>query len=119
MEDKAKAYAKTAFENTFCNRNAPWADVMGSYSDAYLAGAAEAIKCQWKAPNKEKPQDGQNVLIFTTYIGAKSGQPRTLVEQMTYFEQYGFWLTEKSQQHINLKVVAWMPIPELSDFENE
>lgn len=82
------------------------------YRCAFLAGAAYALGNQWRDAGKEKPEDEQVVLILTTYIGANSGEPRTLIEQYTYFEQYGFWLKEKSERHLKLKVHAWMEIPQ-------
>ena len=81
-------------------------------NQAFLAGAAYALGNQWHDAEKEKPEDEQNVLILTTYIGENSGEPRTLIEQFTYFEQYGFWLKERSERRLKLKVHAWMEIPE-------
>lgn len=104
IEKKAREYANN-LDTTFGPR-------IPALTEAFLAGAAYALGSQWRDAEKEKPEDEQEVLILTTYISAKSGKPRTLVEQFTYFEEYGFWLKEKSEQHLKLKVLAWMEIPD-------
>lgn len=82
--------------------------------NAFIAGAEYAESHLWKNPKTELPKDSQRIIIYTTYIGAKSGEQRSLVEEMMYFEEYGFDLKEASERELNLKVVAWMPIPTLN-----
>lgn len=82
--------------------------------NAFIAGAEYAESHLWKNPKSEVPIDGQKILIYTTYTGAQSGRQRFLVEEMTYFEEYGFALKEASERELKLKVVAWMPIPSIN-----
>lgn len=79
-------------------------------TEAHIAGAKEALESQWR-PVNESPEEWQDVLIYTTYIGANSGEPRTLVEQMTFLSEYGFKLKENTERHVKLRILAWMPIP--------
>ena len=81
---------------------------------AFLEGTSYAELHLWNNPKTVKPNDGQQVLIYTIYTGAKSRQVRTLVEEFTYLEEYGFDIKEAAERDINLKVLAWMPIPVLN-----
>lgn len=113
IENKAIEYAQKEFFNanrSLIGNNGPL--IAEALEAGFDAGAAYALSNQWRDAEKEKPEDEQEVLILTTYIGTNSGEPRTLIEQFTYFEQYGFWLKEKSERRLKLKVLAWMEIPE-------
>jgi hypothetical protein len=110
IEKKAREYAEkegTVFDDDNIQSTADL-----DLQKAFLTGATYALVNQWRDAEKEKPEDGQVVLILTTYIGANGGEPRTFIEQFTYFEEYGFWLKEKRERCIKLKVLAWMEIPE-------
>lgn len=83
--------------------------------EAFKNGAIWMMNNQWRDPKVELPEDGQTILIYTSYIGAKSNKRKTLIEQYVYFKQYekdGFELKESSERNLQLQVLAWMPIPE-------
>lgn len=117
IEEKAQAYAESQIDGMeFANEYERTCELTNHKID-FLAGAAYALGSQWRDAEKEKPKHGDVVLIYTTYIGVNSGEPRTLVEQMTYFPEYGFELKEKAEEHVHTKVVAWMPIPPIPDYK--
>jgi len=89
---------------------------------AFEQGAKWALSHQWISVDKALPETDGDVLIYATYIGANSGRQRVSIEQYFYmkeYEQNGFRLKEGENRHINLKVLAWMPIPPLPEARKE
>ncbi len=98
IEKKAREYAeRPANVKT-------WGMHKSALTDAFLAGAAHALSNQWRDAGKEKPEDGELVLISSRYG----------VEIAVWNEQCNCWDDAEGDDYMySAEVVdAWLKIPE-------
>ncbi len=58
IEQKAKEYAEVAFAKAL---KAPWPEAKQGFVDAYLAGAKDALRGQWRSVEDELPEESHEV----------------------------------------------------------
>ncbi len=109
LKEKSQEYAEEAFAKAL---KAPWPEAKQAFADAYLAGAADALSCQWRRPEDEKPKDGELVIVREYYRSAKNGRFVTHFKEFYYFEEYGFELEEKINRSLGYRITHWLPIPQ-------
>lgn len=104
---KSQQYAKSIIDS-FGYHGVPCGikDIQQMISDAYCAGAAEALASQWKHPEDETPTSSHAL----TFIQTKDGCQLEIAN----------WLNGKYQGNmamlVNLgqaKIMAWMEIPDM------
>ena len=67
----------------------------------------------WKNPETEKPNDGDEILIREYYKSPKYGQFRINYRVMMYFDDFGFELEYKCNRNLyKYKITHWMKIEE-------
>lgn len=76
-----------------------------SMYDAFLAGAAYAIGNQWRDAEKEKPEDGEYVLIYHSEYG---------IEPSVWNEKEQCWDDAQGDDYMYSaeSVDAWLEIPD-------
>lgn len=68
----------------------------------------------WRDPSKEKPNDGELVLLRVSYISVFFKEPSIRYELFTYFRESGFKFYEKCHaKESQTKVTHWMRIPKI------
>lgn len=68
----------------------------------------------WKNPQKEKPQDGEIILIREYYKSPKNGKYTNEYRVVKYFEKLGFEMFENLYHYVsNYKITHWMSIPDI------
>lgn len=112
IEEKATAYADGAVENTF----EIWHlkdEVIPRIEEAYKAGAREALKSQWHAPEEleEYECDRRFTKVIAVYRSRYKGSWLTITSATSVIE----WTDEREEIHKGDDLIAWMPIPELPD----
>lgn len=109
IKEKANEYADSIIASFGINRvPKKVSDIKDIIAEAYI----KALSSQWRNID-EKPRDEERVLIYERYRSAKSGRYVNHIIEYTYFDDYGFEQEEQSNRSLNLKVLAWMPIPNL------
>lgn len=81
--------------------------------ELYMSGANEALNSQWRKPEDEMPKDRDVILIREYYRSARTGRFVNHVREFVFFEEYGFTLEEKINNHLGYRITHWMPIPKL------
>ncbi len=108
IEQKAQQYAEAAFAKAL---KAPWNEAKQAFAEAYLAGAAEALAGQWRAPEElEKYEcDRFYTKILIKYRTKYQGSWLTI----TSINEVNQWTDDVAEYHKNDMLITWMPIPSL------
>lgn len=68
----------------------------------------------WRNPSKEKPNDGEQVLLRVSYISLFWKEPTIRYDLYTYHRDGGFKYYEKCHvKETQTRVTHWMRIPEV------
>ena len=75
---------------------------------------------EWISPDEKQPNDGENVLVWFEYY--RYGEYNCLYQTHgigTYFENFKSWLINGETGWRDLRVIAWMPLPEKPESEDD
>lgn len=75
---------------------------------------------KWVSPDEKQPNDGEDVLVWFEYY--RYGEYNCLYQTHgigTYFENFKSWLINGETGWRDLRVIAWMPLPEKPESEDD
>lgn len=68
----------------------------------------------WRDPSREKPNEGEEVLLRVSYISVLSKEPSIRYDLYTYHRDGGFKYYEKCHtKESQTKVTHWMRLPKI------
>ncbi len=110
IEEKAQDHAEMAFAKAL---KAPWPEAKQAFADAYLAGATEALASQWRSPEELEGYecDRYYTKILVKYRAKYNGSWLTITSLNSVDE----WTDNYQEIHKGDDLIAWMPIPELTE----
>lgn len=110
IEEKAKAYATNHATVPVFYKPDVKVDISKHVHDAFLAGATEALSGQWHGID-EQPPEGKDIAIYyeANDLTGKRGRFKCIIK---YHAATGFAYLEEAMKSFDVKVIAWMPLPE-------
>lgn len=107
LEEAAKQYAEIEMKKVL--------NVRATAKRSFIAGAEwHAKQSPWISVKERLPEEGQEVLVLRTYIGAKSRERRYEIFIHTFFKTYGFKICE-TRKDLKEKVLAWKSVPSFDE----
>lgn len=112
IEKKAREYAELQLSGMDFDNEYERTCELDNYRCAFLAGAAYALGNQWRDAEKEKPEDGEYVLIYHSEYG---------IEPSVWNEKEQCWDDAQGDDYMYSAetVDAWMEIPEYKPKEEQ
>lgn len=116
IEKKAREYADEVLKQALLMYDKDASEFLAENAyHAYLQGMKDTLSNQWREAEKEKPEDGEMVLI--RYFGSISGDKNEIHHcEMRYNSEAKFGLIERMLKPMGVKITHWMPIPPIPDF---